>query len=174
MTPELSRPVVLSTIPATGRRIAVAATEAERAALAKRLELLALGRLEAEAEILPEPGMSDTYRVRGRLRAAVTQACVVTLEPVPQEIDEPLDWRIVPAAAGPEGEEEFVAGEDMAEGPEEVEAEGGVLDLGEALAQQLSLVLDPYPRAPGATLGPDGVGDPRSPFAALSRLRRDG
>jgi hypothetical protein len=27
---------------------------------------------------------------------------------------------------------------------------GGILDLGEAAAQQLALLLDPYPRAPNA------------------------
>jgi len=36
--------------------------------------------------------------------------------------------------------------------PDDIETEQDVADLGEALAQQLSLALDPYPRAPGAAM----------------------
>ncbi|UFN50672.1 DUF177 domain-containing protein [Roseomonas sp. OT10] len=172
MTVEFSRPLVLSTVPEGGRRLTLSATAEERAALARRLDLVSLDRLDAEAEIRPERGPGGIYRVTGRMRAAVVQSCVVTLEPVPQEVEESLDWRVIPGGTAEEDEGE--APEDMAEGPEDVEAAGGVLDVGEALAQQLSLALDPYPRAPGAALDPGGAGDSRSPFAALSRLRRDG
>jgi hypothetical protein len=44
-----------------------------------------------------------------------------------------------------------------------------VLDLGEAVAEQLALALDPYPRVPGAEL-PEIESDPQErPFAALRR-----
>ncbi len=165
--PEFSRPLPLAAVPAAGRTETLAATPDECRALAARLALPAVRRLDARLELRPEPG--GAVRVRGRLRAAVVQSCVVSLEPVPQEIDEPVDWRVPPP--GLSAEEAF--GEVEAEGPDDVEAEDGVLDLGEALAQQLSLALDPYPRAPGARLDPRDAGEPdRGPFGALLPLRR--
>jgi hypothetical protein len=58
-----------------------------------------------------------------------------------------------------------------------------VADLGEAVAEQLALALDPYPRAPGAELpaeaaeagseeGEATAPGPAAPFAALAGLRR--
>jgi hypothetical protein len=91
------------------------------------------------------------------------QACVVTLDPVLQRIDEPVAWRLLPAGMEPS---------DGDDDPDDIETEASVADLGEALAQQLSLALDPYPRAPGAEVPeayrPDGAS---GPFAALARLR---
>lgn len=166
MKNEFSRPVVLANIPRSGQRESLSATPEEREAVARRLGLLSLEKLEAKVALTPQAGGS--IAVRGRMRASVTQACVVTLEPVPQEIEEEIDWRVPPGAEPGEPDEE-----DILEGPDEVEAENGVLDLGEALAQQLALSLDPYPRAPGAGLGPEGAGDkPVTPFSALSRLKR--
>jgi uncharacterized metal-binding protein YceD (DUF177 family) len=52
--------------------------------------------------------------------------------------------------------------------------EDGVIDLGGVLIEQFTLALDPYPRAPGASLeapAEEGVDKPGSPFAALSKLR---
>jgi hypothetical protein len=48
---------------------------------------------------------------------------------------------------------------------------GAVADLGEALAEQLALALDPYPRAPDAALPPEAEEAPASPFARLAALR---
>ena len=54
----------------------------------------------------------------------------------------------------------------------------GMIDIGEAVAQQLSLALDPFPRAPGAVLDEEtdlSDGSPReSPFAALAKLHKPG
>jgi hypothetical protein len=47
-----------------------------------------------------------------------------------------------------------------------------ILDIGEAVAQQLSLALDPYPRAPGAIAGAPAE-RPVSPFAALARWKEN-
>jgi len=48
----------------------------------------------------------------------------------------------------------------------------GILDIGEAVAQQLSLVLDPFPRAPGATAASPGEAL-ASPFAALANWKQN-
>ena len=63
------------------------------------------------------------------------------------------------------------------DGPDEIQADAsGHFDLGEALAEELSLSLNPYPRAAGAHL-PAALEDPaeepapRNPFAKLAALR---
>jgi len=69
----------------------------------------------------------------------------------------------------------FQAGEEPSDGdddPDDIPAdESGVVDLGEELVQQLSLALDPYPRAPGAEIPPEHAGGAHGPFAALARLK---
>src|SRR3546814_4087798 len=60
------------------------ASPAERAAVARRLELLAVDRLAAELTVTNVGGR--LFRVEGPWEAAVQQACVVTLEPVPGEL----------------------------------------------------------------------------------------
>lgn len=164
---EFSRPVTIAAIPLDGRREKIAASPAECLSLAERLGLLDVNHLEADLRIRPES--DGTVRVRGRLRASVVQSCVVSLAPVPEEIDEAVDWRVPPP--GLSAEEAF--GEVEAEGPEDVEAEDGLLDLGEASAQQLALALNPYPRAPGAQMETDGIDEAsRGPFGALAKLKR--
>ena len=161
MTPEFSHLLVLNNVPAEGLALRLEADAPARARLAERLGLLALHALSAELRLQPEP--QGCIGVRGELHAAVEQACVVTLEPVPQRVDEPVAWRLLPAGMEPtDGDDD----------PDDIETEAGVADLGEALAQQLSLALDPYPRAPGAELPADGqFGPAAGPFAALARWR---
>ena len=163
--PELSRPVPLGAIPPGGRDERVIATPGECEALARRFDILAIERLEATLHLQPEPG--GAMRVKGRLVARVVQTCVVTLDPVTQDVDVPVDLRF------------HQAGEPLSddpEGPDEMEMEGGAIELGEAVAEQLSLALDPYPRAPGASLPePEEAPAPEperpNPFAALARRK---
>ncbi|WP_424811647.1 DUF177 domain-containing protein [Roseococcus sp. YIM B11640] len=161
MSTEFSHPVILSHVPSGGRGLRLEASEAERAALAERLGLLSLQSLSAELQM--DPGPQGVVKVTGRLRAALEQACGITLVPVRQEVDVPLAWRLLPEGMEPsDGEDD----------PDDLESERGVVDLGEALAQELSLVLDPYPRAPGAEMPELGDDAPHGPFAALLKLKR--
>lgn len=165
MTPEFSRPLALARIPPEGREEHLTATPAERAALALRFGIPAVNRFSAALHLKPEPG--GGIAITGRLTAEVVQDCVVTLEPVTQQVEEDVHLRIL----GPDE-----AYSDDPEAPDEVEAPGGVAELGEALAEQLSLALDPYPRAPGAVLPGEGSEPaaepaPQNPFAALAALR---
>jgi len=163
--PELSRPVRLGPEP---REVRLEAEPAEREALARRFGILGIHALSAELRLVPEPGGS--VRARGLLSAEVEQECVVTLEPVRQQVEAPLDLRILA-----EGEE---PADDDPDSPDEIESAGGVVDLGEAVAEQLALALDPYPRAPGAVLPeldhPEPEPEPPArpnPFAKLAKLR---
>lgn len=157
---ELSRIVRLDRVPTRGLTIDVTASEAERLALARRFDLLELPALTAEVTV--QPGLGGVWAVNGRLRAEVVQACVVTLDPVAQAIDETIDLRFAPGAK---------ANADDPEAPEPLE--GDTLDVGAIVADHLSLALDPFPRAPGAAYepAPQPADAKPNPFAALEGLK---
>lgn len=156
----------------------IEADAAEREALARRFGLLTLDRLSAEV-ILRRVGHGPVVRVEGRLSADVAQSCVVSLEPVASRIEQDFVLLYAPekhvASMGHVLEED---GAEMDDWPEPFE--DGRIDIGEAVAQQLALALDPYPRRPEArldeALGGKGRKEAKpaesSPFAVLARLRR--
>jgi uncharacterized metal-binding protein YceD (DUF177 family) len=161
LPPEFSRPVPLGTIGHAGRQLVLEATAAERAALATRLGVLGIERLSAEVRLKPEEG--GTVLVEGRLSASLIQACIVSLEPVAETVDEPIAFRLLPPGREPQ---------DGPEDLDEIESPDGVADLGEAVTEELALALDPYPRAPGAVLPGKAGGAVMGGFAALAALRR--
>ncbi len=142
MTPELSRIVRADTIGVTSKASTVVARPDERAALAKRFDLLALDELAAELDIVRD---AAGIRVTGTMHARGEQACVVSAEPVAFALDEPIELRFSEAAI-PDGDEVELGAADLDVMP----LDGDALDLGEAVAQSLGLALDPYPRAPDA------------------------
>ena len=158
---EFSRPFPLARVGAEGRTEVLVATEAECAALARRFGIPGVGRLRATLRLEPEP--DGAVLVHGRLEAAVVQDCVVTLEPVPQRVAADITFRLLPSGREPsEGPDE----------PDEIETENGIAELGEAVAEQLALALDPYPRAAGAELPAEATDAAAGAFAALAALRR--
>lgn len=144
ITSEFSRPFAIEDIEPKGTSVELVADEEERRRLAERFDLLSLDRLVARLE-LTRGASGIPIRVRGRLKAAVVQRCVVSLEPVASEIEEAVEAEYAPAVA--EGQEE-VFRLDEPEPPEPLE--GDSLELGELVAQHLSVALDPYPRKEGA------------------------
>ena len=165
-TPEFSRRIDGLRLDAGGETFEIVANVEERAGLARRFDLLELGRLKATVKVMPMAG--GFYRLAATLEAALVQACTVTLEPVPSRIAESFSLSF-----GPVDE----AGEIVLDGESEpVEPlEDGMIDIGEAVAQQLSLALDPFPRAPGAAIEIESIvsneSSRESPFAALARLK---
>lgn len=124
----------------------ISANPEERAALAKRFGLLGIDRLEAVFSLKRAGG--GVIHVSGELEAEVTQACVVTLAPVPAQVREAF------AADFSDEDRRRPADPDLdfgAEDPPEP-IRNGHIDLGELAAEQLALALDPYPRAPGAAI----------------------
>ncbi|MEJ1158609.1 YceD family protein [Prosthecomicrobium sp. N25] len=178
--PILSRPLAISDVSPDGTTVRVVATEAERRALARDIDIPSIESLEAELTV--RPWARTGFRMTGRVRASVTQTCVVTLEPVAQVVDEPVDVKFVPpseaakyAAARDEDGEVVLDAE--AEDPPDV-FEGGTLDPGAVAEEYMVLGLDPYPRKPGVAFEPvaesrGGAEAPASPFAALAKLKRD-
>lgn len=176
--PELSRPIVLTTVPAEGQGFRLESTPRERAALAKRFDLLDLPALDAEGEISVS-NHGRRARVEGIIRARVVQSCVVTLDPVEVDIEERFvrTYAVSPSTSAGQEIVVDVEGEDP---PEPVV--NGMVDIGEAVAETLGLALDPYPRAPGVELpGVDAAEEGEkgrapaesgreSPFSALKGL----
>ena len=167
--PEFSRPVALETLGPEPRTIAIEADEDERAALARRFGLVAIARLEAEASLSRD---DSEVTASGRVRAAVTQSCVASGEPVESEVDArfALVFQPPPPPGRPDEEIELGSGE-----LDTLFLEGDSIDLGEAAAQTLALALDPYPRAPSAAAALESAdvnGESETgPFAALKVLK---
>jgi hypothetical protein len=175
--PELTRPIALERIGTRWHSHRVVASDAERAALAQRFGLLELPALSAELR-LRRARAGRYVEIDGVLQARVVQSCVVTLEPVDSALDEPFALLLGPIGApAPEpASSELIV--DLDE-PEPLE--GDEIDIGELVAQQLSLALDPYPRAKdapdpaaaalgGDTAAPEPPAD--GPFAALRARRK--
>jgi uncharacterized metal-binding protein YceD (DUF177 family) len=163
-------PIAIDDIPETGRRVELAPDAASRAAIAKVAGLVGLPRLEAAYDLTRQG--KDGVRVVGRVSATVEQTCVVTLDPVRNEIDEEVDLLFTEGA--PQADREAAAGPhtvDAAEPPEPLEA--GTVDLAAVTTEYLILGIDPYPRRPDAVFHAPPSGDPGTkPFAALAVLKK--
>ena len=101
-------------------------------------------------------------KVEGTLRASLEQLCVVTLEPLEVVIDAGLFLHFSESAGEDYGDWE-VGPKD--ENPPEMIKED-IIDLGEAVVQQLALELAPYPRAPGVAFK-DVSSDPQDGMSHL-------
>lgn len=148
-------------------RRSISAQPDECAALAKRFGLVAVNGLNAEVVI--HPWNNSGVRVSGTINAYVIQRCVVSLKPVEQKVCESFTSFF--EQPNTRHEEADIDTPVHVEDPEDITPEG--IDIGELVAQQLSLVLDPYPHIPGAVL-PEPINTtmpmPRkSPFAILQK-----
>jgi uncharacterized metal-binding protein YceD (DUF177 family) len=114
-------------------------------ALAAELGLGGLRKLRLTGRLVPE-GARD-WRLEGALGATVTQACVITAEPVTTRLDEPVLRRYVADMPAPEAEEMEMPEDDS------LEPLPDRLDLRALTLEALALALPQYPRAPGAALG---------------------
>ncbi len=168
MTPELSRLLRVADLGALPYAITIEAKPAERAALARRFDLIELAALTATLSAAKDAG---GVRVTGRVAASGTQACGLSGAPIPFRLDEVVDLRFATVARVP-GEEIELSDADL----DIIEIDGDSIDLGEAAAQTFGLALDPYPRAAGADLPPAVVPEDKvvplkrpNPFDVLKR-----
>ncbi|HEY6868646.1 MAG TPA: DUF177 domain-containing protein [Novosphingobium sp.] len=167
MTSEFSRMVDLRQI--TPAPLELVATPAECAALAKRFGLVAVARLEATVTLVAN---GDVVTASGRLRAAWTQSCAVSGEDLPQQADEALALRFVPASAPAISDIEVELSEDELD---EIDYAGTSFDLGEAVAQSLALAIDPFACGPDAEAARQAAGilseGAAGAFGALAGLK---
>jgi uncharacterized metal-binding protein YceD (DUF177 family) len=153
-----------------GERLDLTADEAERHAVAERLRLNALERLEAHVAL---SRTGPVIRAEGRIAATLEQSCVVTGQPVAAHVDEPFALLFLPAPDSAAPDDEVELGE---EDCDVVFYEGGAVDLGSAIADTLALSVDPYPRSASADTALKEAGilteEQASPFAALAALKK--
>lgn len=162
----------LDSMPTGGRDLLLDVDAQDRLAIADQLGITAVEKLQV---CLHAVRFRGGIRVTGRLVATTVQPSVVSLEPVTQEISEPIDRVFLPGGekefAGPADAEIFVdlEGEDMPD-----HFEGNEADLSDLIVETLALALDPYPRLPGESvgqLGDDGDTEADLPFAGLKVLK---
>jgi uncharacterized metal-binding protein YceD (DUF177 family) len=163
-------PVAAEDVPETGQHFDLVADENVRAAVARVAGLRELPRLQATFEITRR---GDGLHVAGLVSATVGQNCVVTLEPLTNEVEEAVNLLFVPRQAPAPEEDGDTAPRDVKWNDPEPLVDG-VIDLGALATEFLILGLDPYPRKPGAVFEPPAdqtAAD--SPFAALAKLAKD-
>lgn len=173
----LSLVVHVARLPQAGMPVRFEPSDEERAGVAERLGILSIEALVADLTV--SRWKRDGIAVEGRITGALEQACVVTLDPVRETVDEPVDLIFVPetsklARIQPEGDGELHLDPEGADIPETFR--GDTIDLGPFIEELVGLSLDPYPRAPGVEFSeldtdPDPSGGKVSPFAALGRLK---
>ena len=152
-----------------GDRIDLIADAEECAAIAKRLDLLSLDRLEAHAVLSRE---GQQVRAQGRLKASLAQACVATGEPVPERVDEAFDLTFVPAPGGTDPRRRSSLRTAISTRSSTM---ARAIELGREIADTLALSIDPYPRSAQADAALREAGvmseEQAGPFAALAALK---
>lgn len=158
-------PVRLEDIPETGLHLDLVADEHVRAGVAALAGVPEMPRLVAALDLTRHGG---GLRATGRVSATVEQTCVVTLEPVENQVDESIDVIFAPSSAGDFTDRNAVL---EADEPPEVLSDGAA-DLGAIATEFLLLAIDPYPRKPGVEFAPPAQeGAAAAPFAALAKLK---
>jgi uncharacterized metal-binding protein YceD (DUF177 family) len=167
--------VPVAQIPDTGLHRDIEADAATRQAMAELAGLREILSARASFDLTPRSG--GQVHVAGRVQARVGQNCVVTLDPIENDIDEEVDLIFAPSEQIPElaesDDDDGVGAIDMTDAPEPIE--NGAIDLGRLATDVLYLAIDPYPRKEGAVFEPQvAAADPADhPFAALKSLQAD-
>jgi uncharacterized metal-binding protein YceD (DUF177 family) len=167
-----SAPIAIEEVPETGRRVELAPDAATRAAVARTAGVVTLPRLMADFELTRHG--RDGLKVVGRVSATVGQTCVVTLEPVENEVEEDIDLVFTPPRELPPGSVK-AGGFQPIEAAEPTELlHNGTVDLGAVATEFLILGIYPYPRKAGAVFETRPAEDAGAhPFAALAALKND-
>lgn len=151
------------------------ATPAECEALTSGLDIVSVEAFHARYAITAQS--AGCFLMAGDFTARLTQACVVTLEPVVQTIAETFSVSFCPPGriAQPDGKDRPILDE-----PDVEDLTGDTIEAGRVLFELLSASLDPYPRKGAAAFawkdpktGPE-VEMQLNPFAALSKLKPSG
>jgi uncharacterized metal-binding protein YceD (DUF177 family) len=163
---EFSRLVPLAQLNTRAFRQRIEATAEEREKLSRRFDLISLGRLVAEVELRRQS--PEVILLEAEFAAEFEQCCAVTLEPVRGQVSDRFSLVYGPA---PEEEQEIALTTDE---PAFEPLNGDSIDVGEAVAQELSLALPIFPRDPKARIDQAATAKPlEGPFATLMRMRKD-
>jgi uncharacterized metal-binding protein YceD (DUF177 family) len=167
----MTRVFDLSDLSDAGYATTITASPAELQRLAEWEDVEAVSLFQAEVTL---KRLSQTrFAYQATLTAELTQSCVVTLGPVRSHISREFTRQLhFIGMRHPEkgGAIALVATQD--EEPEEIESLK--FDLAAPLLEELSLAIDPYPRAPGVVFAPpeEPLQPSENPFAVLKGLKR--
>jgi uncharacterized metal-binding protein YceD (DUF177 family) len=170
-----SVPIVVEQLPDTGLHRDIEADPAARASMAEVAGLREVLSARASLDVTPQRG--GRVHVTGHVRARIGQTCVVTLDPIENEIDEPIDLEFAPPDQIPQlsdlVDDATESDVEIPDPPEPIVK--GVIDLGRLATDAIFLAVDPYPRRPDAVFEPlIEAADPEDhPFAVLKALQVD-
>lgn len=168
-------PVIVAQIPDTGLHRKLEASAAERQAMAELAGVREVLSAEADLDVVPKSG--GRIQVTGLVRGRIGQICVVTLDPIENEIEEEVDLIFAPEAEVRKMADLIEEGQDDEAPPEVIDPPeaivGGIIDLGRIATDALFLAIDPYPRKEGVVFEAEVTAlDPEDhPFAALKALQ---
>lgn len=163
-TPSFTKVWEVADLSADPKSVSLTVGEDDLAPLAAFLDVLGLGALSGTASVTKH---GPLVRVAGRVQAQLTRACVATLDPLDETVDEAFDVMFTEEHEPAQGPEEVLADLDA---PEPIE--GGVLEMADVFLEQLVLAMDPHPRKVGAEpLQDPGAGATISPFSVLKDLK---
>ncbi len=167
-----SHPVSIDDVSDRGMHIDLVADEAARAEIARIAGLRDLPKLAASFDITREG--ADAVRIAGEVSATVGQNCVVTLEPIENDIREAVDLLFASRAAGSLADSEGKITLDFDDPDPAEPVREGLVDLAAITTEFFLLGVDPYPRKEGAVFeAPKAPEDPtKHPFAALEALKK--
>lgn len=174
---EWSRIVEIADLHGQRTTLDVGATDEEAAALAARFGVEGIRNVKASVVLTPFAS-GNKVAMKARFEAEIEQNCVVTLAPLVNRVEGDFLAEFVQGAFSDNHDDiEFAIDDD--DPPEPII--DGQIEIGELLAQNLGLAIDPFPRAPGVVF--EGVvlgneapqatmkdGRP-NPFAVLERLK---
>jgi hypothetical protein len=169
MLDELGWEHAVQDIPESGLTVERSASPEELDAIARSLELLACRRLVARYALTPRGG--GHIHLAGSLQAQVEQSCVVTLEPLLNDVATDFQVDYWPETELPEPGGGVVDIDDEAE-LEPIVA--GRIEVGRVVFQALAGAIDLFPRKPGVTFEPPpdvADGGSEGPFAALAKMK---
>src|SRR5258707_15859585 len=162
--------------------VSVSPAPAERAKIAHWLGIEGLDSLKAVIQM--SHSNADEYAYRGHFEADVVQACVITLAPVPAHLSGEIlrKFKVLPrpstrrrkSAIEPPPTIPAIIDLSAADEDSPELLVSPVLDLAGPVLEELSLGLDPYPKAPGAAfeVPPEPLAPAEHPFAVLETLKK--
>ncbi len=161
--------VGLADIPENGLSATKLATDNERRGIADALAVTRCDLVSCSYDVKALHG--NRFKVSGSIRATFEQICVVTLDPVVQDLEIDLDVEFWPSAQLGSLSEEY--DEPERDDPEPIV--DGELEIGRVIYEAIAANIDPYPRSPDAELErSSSIGEdetPDHPFAVLADLK---
>ena len=163
-----SVPVAVEDIPDGGLHQEIEAPAEARAAVAALAGLRDLPRFSAVFDLTRQ---GASVHLVGTVYGTVGQTCVVTLEPIQNEVEERIDLLFAPGVAAKADEVEIKTADSGGEPAEALD--DGKIDLGALAIEFLMLGIEPYPRKAGVEFAAPKVEEGgERPFAALAALKK--